>query len=207
LIIEEDAEMRRIALGILLLCSVSFLVGGCAVSPQITNTPRSSIEQELLVSSLERGFETLEKQHLAGATVTVDFYGLTPDKDFAKEFLIAWLQAHQVHIVNDPKEAQLRVKVFAPVLGVDQAQSFIGTPSFTVPFLGVTIPEIPLFRDVRHVGHAALESYTLEEDGGKFLDRSPTAMGQSTYDDYTVLIIIHFTRSDMEKSKWDWTAF
>jgi len=207
LIIEEDAEMRRIAFGILLLCSVSFLVGGCAVSPQITNTPRSSIEQELLVSSLERGFETLENQHLAGATVTVDFYGLTPDKDFAKEFLIAWLQAHQVHIVNDPKEAQLRVKVFAPVLGVDQAQSFIGTPSFTVPFLGVTIPEIPLFRDVRHVGHAALESYTLEEDGGKFLDRSPTAMGQSTYDDYTVLIIIHFTRSDMEKSKWDWTAF
>ena len=199
--------MRRIAFGILLLCSVSFLVGGCAVSPQITNTPRSSIEQELLVSSLERGFETLETQHLAGATVTVDFYGLTPDKDFAKEFLIAWLQAHQVHIVNDPKEAQLRVKVFAPVLGVDQAQSFIGTPSFTVPFLGVTIPEIPLFRDVRHVGHAALESYTLDEDGGKFLDRSPTAMGQSTYDDYTVLIIIHFTRSDMDKSKWDWTAF
>ena len=199
--------MRRIAFGILLLCSVSFLVGGCAVSPQITNTPRSSIEQELLVSSLERGFETLETQHLAGATVTVDFYGLTPDKDFAKEFLIAWLQAHRVHIVTDPKEAQLRVKVFAPVLGVDQAQSFMGTPSFTVPFLGVTIPEIPLFRDVRHVGHAALESYTLEEDGGKFLDRSPTAMGQSTYDDYTVLIIIHFTRSDMEKSKWDWTAF
>ena len=199
--------MRRIALGILLLCSVSFLVGGCAVSPQITNTPRSSIEQELLVSSPERGFETLKTQHLTGAIVTVDFYGLTPDKDFAKEFLIAWLQAHQVHIVNDPKEAQLRVKVFAPVLGVDQAQSFIGTPSFTVPFLGVTIPEIPLFRDVRHVGHAALESYTLEEDGGKFLDRSPTAMGQSTYDDYTVLIIIHFTRSDMEKSKWDWTAF
>jgi len=199
--------MRRIALGILLLCSVSFLVGGCAVSPQITNTRRSSIEQELLVSSLERGFETLETQHLAGATVTVDFYGLTPDKDFAKEFLIAWLQAHRVHIVTDPKEAQLRVKVFAPVLGVDQAQSFIGTPSFTVPFLGVTIPEIPLFRDVRHVGHAALESYTLEEDGGKSLDRSPPAMGQSAYDDYTVLIIIHFTRSDMDKSKWDWTAF
>ena len=199
--------MRRIAFGILLLCSVSFLVEGCAVSPQITNTPRSSIEQELLVSSLERGFETLKTQHLAGATVTVDFYGLTPDKDFAKEFLIAWLQAHEVHIVTDPKEAQLRVKVFAPVLGVDQAQSFIGTPSFTVPFLGVTIPEIPLFRDVRHLGHTALESYTIEEDGGKFLDKSPTAMGRSEYDDYTVLILIHFTRSDMEKREWDWTAF
>jgi hypothetical protein len=49
------------------------------------------------------------------------------------------------------------------------SQNSFGTRSFTVPFLGVTIPEIPLFRDVRHMGHAALESYTLEEDGGKFL--------------------------------------
>jgi hypothetical protein len=36
----------------------------------------------------------------------------------------------------------------------------------------VTIPEIPLFRDVRHIGHAAVESYTIEEDGGKFLEKS-----------------------------------
>jgi hypothetical protein len=199
--------MRKAAFGILVLCSVCFGIEGCAVSPQITNTPRSSIEQELLVSSLERGFETLDTQRLAGATVVVDFFGLTPDKDFAKEFLIAWLQSHQVRIVTDPNEAQLRVKVFAPVLGVDQAQSFIGTPAFTVPFLGVTIPEIALFRDVRHMGHAALETYTIEEDGGKFLVKSPPAMGRSEYDDYTILIVIHFTRSDMEKREWDWTAF
>ena len=82
-----------------------------------------------IVSLLERGFETLDAKRLAGATVTVEFYGLTPDKDFAKEFLVAWLQAHQVQVVTDPKEAQLRVKVFAPVLGVDQAQSFMGTPT------------------------------------------------------------------------------
>ena len=199
--------MRKAAFGILVLCSVCFGIEGCAVSPQITNTPRSSIEQELLVSSLERGFETLDTRRLAGATVVVDFFGLTPDKDFAKEFLIAWLQSHQVRIVTDPNEAQLRVKVFAPVLGVDQAQSFIGTPAFTVPFLGVTIPEIALFRDVRHMGHAALETYTIEEDGGKFLVKSPPAMGRSEYDDYTILIVIHFTRSDMEKRERDWTAF
>jgi hypothetical protein len=199
--------MRKMAFGILILCSVCFGLEGCAVSPQITNTPRSSIEQELLVSSLERGFETLDTQRLAGATVIVDFFGLTPDRDFAKEFLIAWLQSRQVRIVTDPNEAQLHVKVFAPVLGVDQAQSFIGTPAFTVPFLGVTIPEIPVFRDVRHMGHAALESYTMEQDGEKFLVKSPPAMGRSEYDDYTILIVIHFTRSDMGKPEWDWTAF
>ena len=115
--------MRKMAFGVLVLCSVCFGFEGCAVSPQITNTPRSSIEQELLVSSLERGLETLDTKRLAGSTVIVDFFGLTPDKDFAKEFLIAWLQSHQVRIVTDPSEAQLHVKIFAPVLGVDQAQS------------------------------------------------------------------------------------
>jgi len=59
----------------------------------------------------------------------------------------------------------------------------------------VTIAEIPLFRDV-----TAVQSYTIEEDGGKFLDKSPKAVGQSEYDDYTVLIIIHFTRNDMKSA-------
>ena len=103
----------------------------------MTKTSRSSIEQQLLVSSLERGFDRLNTQRLNGASVSVEFFGLTPDKDFAKEFLIAWLQAHQVQIVTEPRQAQVRLKVFAPVLAVDQAQSFVGAPSFTVPFLGV----------------------------------------------------------------------
>jgi hypothetical protein len=197
--------MPKFVLAIVVFCSVA--IYGCAVSTQITNTPRSTVEQELLVSSLERGFANLDTQRLAGATVTVDFYGLTPDKDFAKEFLIAWLQAHQVQIVTNPKEAQIRLKVFAPVLGVDQGQSFVGTPAFTVPFLGVAIPEIPVFKDVRHSGRAALEVYAIDEDSGKFLSKSPTALGAADHDDYTILILIHFTRSDIEKQKWDWGAF
>jgi hypothetical protein len=125
-------KILKIPFGALALCSV--LLAGCAVTTQISSTPRSSIEQELLVTSLERGLASFDTQRLKGAAVIVDFYGLTPDKDFAKEFLTAWLQAHQVQIVTDPKQAQLHLKVFAPVLGVDQAQSFIGAPAFTVPF-------------------------------------------------------------------------
>ena len=195
-------RMAKILFAILSLLFV--LVAGCAVTTQITNTSRSSIEQELLVSSLERALNTLDTQRLTGATVAVDFYGLTPDKDFAKEFVTAWLQAHRVQIATNPKEAHVRLKVFAPVLAVDQAQSFIGTPSFTVPLIGLAIPEIALFKDVRHSGHAALDTFTIDEDSGKFLDQRPRAIGHSRYDDYTVFILLHFTRSDMEKRKWDW---
>ncbi|TMB67799.1 MAG: hypothetical protein E6J54_19310 [Deltaproteobacteria bacterium] len=143
-----DVRMLSISLRILILCVVLF--AGCAVTTQVTNTQRSSIEQQLLVSSLERALVTLNTQGFKGKTVTVDFYGLTPDRDFAREFVTAWLQAQQVQVVTDPKQAQLRLKVFAPVLAVDQGQSFVGAPSFTVPLMGFAVPEIPV--GFYHVG-------------------------------------------------------
>ena len=111
--------MWRTLSRILILCGLAILTG-CAVSTQVTNTARSSIEQRLLVRSLERALSTLDTQQFKGKIVTVDFYGLTPDKDFAKEFFTAWLQEQRVSTTNDPKDAQLRLKVFASVLGVDQ---------------------------------------------------------------------------------------
>src|SRR6516162_3940711 len=193
--------MLKISSRILILCAC--LLEGCAVSTQVTNTSRSSIEQELLVRSLERALATLDTQQFTGKIVTVDFYGLTPDKDFAKEFFTARLQEQHVRTSTDPKQAQLHLKVFASVLGVDQGQSFVGAPSFTVPVMGLVVPEIPLFKDVRHSGHAEIEIYTLDAGSDEFVDKSPPAIGEARYDDYTILIVINFTKSDVDKKKWD----
>jgi hypothetical protein len=155
-------------------------------------------------SLLRARFGGLNAESFKGKTVAVDFYGLTSDRDFAREFFTAWLQSQQVQIVENPKEAELRLKVFAPVLAVDQGQSFFGAPSFTVPVLGFAVPEIPLFKDVRHSGHAEVEIYTLDADSGKFIDKSATAVGAAQYDDYTLLLVINFTRTDVDKPIWAW---
>ncbi len=96
------------------------------------------------------------------------------------------------------------MKVFAPVLAVDQGQSFVGSPAFTVPILGFVMPEIALFKNARHSGHAEVEVFTIDGSTGKFVDKSPPAIGETDYNDYTVLIVVHFTRSDIETRKWDW---
>src|ERR1051325_2193083 len=184
--------------GISTLC-LCVLLAGCAASTQISNTQRSSIEQRLLVRSLERALAAADIQKFKGRIVAVDFYGLTSDKDFAKEFLIAWLQAHQVEMATDPKKAQLQLKVFAPVLAVDQGEAFVGTPSFTVPILGIVIPEVSLYKNVQHSGHAEVDIYAIDQDSGKFINKSAPAIGETRYDDYTVLIVVHFTRSNIEK--------
>jgi len=60
------------------------LLTGCATSNQVSSTPRSSIEERLLISSFEQALARLDTQEFKGKTVTVDFYGLTADKDFAR---------------------------------------------------------------------------------------------------------------------------
>jgi hypothetical protein len=182
---------------IFLLCPFVLLMG-CAASTQITNTPRSSIEQRLLVRSLERAMGALDIEALRGKTVTVDLYGLTPDKDFAREFCTARLQGEQVRVITDPDRADLRLKIIASVLGVDKGQSFLGLPTVTVPFLGFTTPEIPLFKSMRHHGEAEIQVYALDARNGELASKSSVENGQAAYDQYTVLIVINFTQSDID---------
>jgi hypothetical protein len=185
------------------LCLVGVLLAGCAISSQITNTSRSSIEQRLLVRALERAMVRLDIQKLKEKTVAVDFYGLTPDKDFAKEYFTAWLQSQGVGVAPALKQPQLRLKVFASVLAVDQGQSFFGSPSFTVPVVGFGVPEIPLFKNIEHSGHAELKISMTDGETGEFLGDTGPAVGRAEHHDYTILIVIHFTRSDLEEQNWN----
>lgn len=93
--------------------------------------------------------------------------------------------------------------MFASVLAVDQGQSFIGTPAFTVPLLGFAFPEIAVFRDVKHSGHAEIKIFATDAETGDFVGESAPAIGKSNHDDFTVLILVHFTRTDLEKERWD----
>jgi hypothetical protein len=175
------------------------LLAGCTASTQVSITQRSTIEQQLLVRSLERAMAELDTRQLRGKMVSVDFYGLTPDRDFAKEFFTVWLQGQQVRITPDPDKAELRLKIFASALGVDRGQTFMGVPSFTAPVVGFAVPEVALFKSVQHRGHAEVQVYTLDGGSGDFIEKSPAAVGEAKHDNYTILILVNFTLSDIDE--------
>lgn len=83
---------KRIVIGI----ASALVIAGCSASVQVTRTARSTIEQRLLVQALYRSLRKLEVQPLQGKSASVEFYGPTADKDFAKELTIAWLQQRNV---------------------------------------------------------------------------------------------------------------
>lgn len=113
------------------------------------------------------------------------------------------MQSQRIRIASDSKQAQLYLKVFASVLAVDQGQSFVGTPAFTVPLIGFDLPEVPLFKNIEHSGHADIEISMADNQTGDFIDESAPVVGKSQHDDYTILIVGQFTHSDREKQRWN----
>lgn len=178
---------------------VLVLLSGCTVSRNVTLTPRSSIEQQLLVRSLERALARIDLQPFKDRRVFVQAYGLTADRDFALEFIKAHFRQRGLDLVNDEKSAELNLKVFLGAFGVDHAEQLIGIPKSVAPVISVPTPEIALYKSAQNHGYAELEIYAFDETAKRFVEKTPRAIGQAKYDDYTLLVFISFNLDDLDE--------
>jgi hypothetical protein len=176
------------------------VLAGCAVSTQVTLTKRSGLEQQLLVRALERAVAQLDPPRFAGRRVALELFALTRDQAFAEAFVTARLERHGARVVPEGHEAELRLKVFASVWGVDHAETLVGLPAFETPLVGVGVPEIALFKSTRNRGYSEVQAYAFDGRTGAFIaEQSPVGIGLAKYNRYTVLILIRFTLTDIEQ--------
>jgi len=49
----------------------------------------------------------------------------------------------------------------------------------------------------------SLKISTTDAATGEFVSESAPAVGQAKHDDYTVLIIFHFTQTDLQEAEWN----
>ena len=171
---------------------------GCSARV-VTLTDRSGVEQELLVRSLERAVARLDLTPLHGRRAVLEVFALTKDEAFAREFVTTRLQARGVQIVGAGAAADVRLRVFASILGVDRGETLFGLPSVPVPVVGLPIPEIALFKWVRHRGLTEVQVYAFEPATGRFLERISDGVGRAKFDQFTVLLVISFTVSDLDE--------
>lgn len=176
-----------------------FWATSCTVSTRVTPTARSGIEQQLLVRSLERAVAQLPVERFAGKRVYLRLFSLATDQIFAKEFVTTQLQRRGVAVVSEWRQADLTLKVFAPVFGIDQGQTLVGLPSFVMPMMGVAFPDIALYKAERNRGQAEVQIYAFDSWTGDLVDTLPVTNGQAKYDQYTLLILISFTWSDLDQ--------
>jgi hypothetical protein len=164
-----------------------------------TATLRSTIEQRLLARSLERALAQIDVSLFQGKRVYLDLTGLTADHTYARAYVGAELRQRGVRIVDDATESEVRVQVMAPSLGVDQGETLVGLPATTVPVLSLSVPEIPLFKWIRHRGTTELKFYAYDSKDGRAFEVAPSALGESRYSQFTILLVIRFTRHDLDQ--------
>jgi hypothetical protein len=191
--------VTRAPLPLLALMALLLLGAGCAMQRQVTLTQRSGVEQELLIRSLERAITRLDVTRLAGRRVVLELYALTSDQPFAREFVTVRLQRRGVDVVTERTGADFRLKVFATVLGVDRGETLIGVPALQVPIVSVPIPEIALFKWVRHRGAAEVQLYVYDPSTDRLVGDVPVGLGRAKFDQFTILLIIGFTLSDLDE--------
>jgi hypothetical protein len=188
-------HMTRLPL--LLLAAVTTLACACT-TVRVTPTARSSIEQRLLVRSLEHAADRIALEPLLGQAVRVQLLALTGDQGFAEEFLRTRLQARGVRIVRGGDAADLTVQFFAAALAVDTAETFLGIPAtFQVPVLAVPLPEIALFKWERSQGRVELQQYTYDRDG-RLLERQPDTAGEARWNRFTILVVVSFRVTELK---------
>jgi hypothetical protein len=55
-----------------------------------------------------------------------------------------------------------------------------------------------VFKSVTYQGRSMVEIFVFDAASGQFIDKSPVGSGDAYYGDYTILVLIHYTKSDME---------
>jgi hypothetical protein len=197
---EHIVSTRTRAISASVALMFCLLVSGCSLASQLTPPQPAGVTQQLMIRSLERALAQLDLGKLRGPGVSVDVFVQfvqSGNQAFVKEFVIAWLQAHGVRTVSESPE--IKVKVFASVYGTDSDHTLIGIPSFQAPVVNVPFPEIALFKWERNRGQAELRLYEFEGKTGTPLGMQAPGIGRAKYDNFTVLLIIGFTVSDVEK--------
>lgn len=177
---------------------VFFLMMGCT-SIRMTQTPRSALEQRLEVKALERSVFRFPIEQLKGKRVSLELFGLnTLDLPFAKAYFRVWLVKQGVHVVQGEEAFDLQLKVFLEVLAVDQTEVLLGTPEFN--FLGIPIPAIAFYRHLLNRGRADIKGYVIDPDSSTLVRELPVSFGKAKHDRFTLLFIISWTKSDLDKN-------
>ena len=185
--------------GPLLGLACALLIGGCAVSSvDLYPTSPTATTQLLVFRALERAVAEVDLSRLKDRKVVLDVVSQLYDHHFAATYLETWFRSHGITVGSDNPD--LRLQIYLLTLGTDKGQSFIGIPPFQVPVLAIPVPEIALFKWVRNRGRADVRIYAFDPRTAEFRETIPETTGRAKFDDYTILVVIGFSVTDVNDS-------
>jgi hypothetical protein len=196
---------------------VTALLMGCALEQEISRTPRTAVEQVLLTQAVEQALVNLKVHLPEGVNVDVDATGLESDRSrlhmtnadrgaidrpsrdifYVRDIVAAELGRRGYRVSARDTESPYLVRVMAESFGTMQGTVFVGMPPVQSVLIPFSLPELTLYKQQSQSGYARLHLDVYDNRTGEFLGSSPKLVGRAYYNQYTVLILITWNRTDV----------
>jgi hypothetical protein len=200
-----------------MIVSVLLILPGCALQQEISRTPRTAVEQLLLGQALERALDKLSLPIPEGASLMVEASGLQTDRvhlqminqergvignlswdlSFVRDVAAAHLGEMGHHIRTHASEATYLVRVMVQSLGTDQGITFFGMPGIQSVLIPFALPELTVYRKQNQLAYARIKLDIFDIATGRLIDSTPWWVGETFYNQYTILFFIFFRTTDL----------
>jgi len=193
------------------------LVTGCALEQEVSRTPRTAVEQVLLTQAIEQALVNLSIRLPEGVNVDVDATGLEGDRSrlgmtnadrgtinrpsrdivYIRDAVAAELGRRGYRVSVQGTESPYLVRVMAESFGTMQGTIFVGMPPVQSVLIPFSLPELTLYKRQSQSGYVRLHMDVYDNRTGEFLGSTPKLIGRAYFNQYTVLVLATWLRTDV----------
>mgnify|MGYP006188590865 FL=1 len=190
--------LKSMAVG--LICTA--LAAGCSTTHKTTQSPRTAIEQLLISEAVMRSLPSKPQGMFSlsippGAAVVLNTAGISGDRILLQQILVGWLGRQGFAVQQDEKNASYRINVNVNAMGTEFGTNFFGMPPASSQFLPISIPELALYKAQFQTGYVKFYMDIFKLPSEQFVQSTPMFVAETYYNDYTLLLLISFSRTDL----------
>jgi hypothetical protein len=194
-------------------------VAGCALTQEVSKTPRSATEQLLLTQAVERALEGLAVPLSDGATIRVEVSGLQTDRahlhldEEVRTFGVIDSPSWDLGYLRDmvagrlgelgfvpaqrDEEAAYLARIMVQSMGTNQEKTFFGMPPIQSVLIPFSLPALTLYQELGQLAHVRLHLDLYEAATGRYIRRTDYVSAKTYYNQYTVFFFFTFRSTDL----------
>ena len=179
------------------LCALLHIAGGCAFSSRV-ETPRSSWEQILATTAIDRALKQLEWPEVDGKSVFVEVGppGDVIDDLYLRRSIEIALADRGAQIAKNAEGAEYLLSCLVGAIGLDISGRFFGLMGSSGGLIPFTIPELALYKNMLREGFAKIEIYLVDLETDEIVHRSGPVEGATYRQSKTFLFVFGTSKSD-----------
>ena len=179
------------------LCALLHVASGCAFSTRV-ETPRSSWEQLLATTAIDRALEQVEWPEVNGKSVFVEVGppGDVLDDLYLRRRIEVTLAERGAQIVRNAEAAEYALSCLVGAIGLDISGRFLGLQGSAGGVIPFTIPELALYKNTLREGFAKTEIYLVDLETQKVVHHSGPVEGATYRRSKTFFFFIETRKSD-----------